>query len=90
MRSITSSESCSKLRQGAVPRGNTVYGDLIRTSLIVEVRYLALGVMVQYRHLSGGEPTTVRSFHDVREQLDAINASGQLRLPFVGVLLFGY
>jgi hypothetical protein len=58
--------------------------------LIVDVRYLALGVMVQYRHLSGGRPMAVRSFHDAREQLDAIYGSGQLRLSFEGVLLFGY
>jgi hypothetical protein len=46
--------------------------------------------MTEYRHLSGGRPTVVRSFHDAREQLDAIYASGQLQLPFEGVLHFGY
>lgn len=75
---------------GRGARGNAVYRDLIRTSLIVGVRYLALGVMTEYRHLSGGRQMAVRSYHDAREQLDAIYASGQLRLPFDGVLFFGY
>ena len=78
------------MEAGRGARGNAVYRDLIRTSLIVDVRYLALGVMTQYRHLSGGKQMVVHSFHDAREQLDAIYASGQLHLPFEGVLLFGY
>jgi len=79
-----------EVEAGRGARGNAVYRDLIRTSLIVDVRFLALGVMTEYRHLSSGRPTVVRSFHDAREQLDAIYASGQLLLPFEGVLLFGY
>lgn len=79
-----------EVEAGRGARGNAVYRDLVRTSLIVGVRYLALGVMTEYRHLSGGRQMAVRSYHDAREQLDAIYASGQLRLPFDGVLLFGY
>lgn len=79
-----------EVEAGRGARGNAVYRDLIRSSLIVGVRYLALGVMIEYRHQSGGRPTAARSFHEAREQLDAIYASGQLRLPFEGLLLFGY
>jgi hypothetical protein len=79
-----------EVEAGRGARGNAVYRDLIRTSLIVGARYLALGVMIEYRHFSGGKQMAVRSFHDAREQLDAIYASGQLRLPFEGLLLFGY
>lgn len=79
-----------EVEAGRGARGNAVYRDLIRTSLIVDVRYLALGVMTEYRHLSGGKAMVVHSFHDAREQLDAVYASGQLRLPFAGLLLFGY
>jgi len=32
----------------------------------------------------------VASYHEAHDQLDAIYASGRLRLPFEGVLLFGY
>jgi len=67
-----------------------VYRDLIRSSLIVDVRYLALGVMPEYRHQSGGRGITVESYRDARDQLDAIYASGRLKLPFDGLLLFGY
>jgi hypothetical protein len=71
-------------------RGNALYRDLIRASLLVDVKYLALGLMVSYRHKSSGRDVDVASFHDGREILDAIYASGRLLLPFEGVLLFGY
>jgi hypothetical protein len=71
-------------------RGNAVYRDLVRSSLIVDVRYLALGVMSEYRHQPGGRPIAVASYREARDILDAVYASGQLGLPFEGVLLFGY
>lgn len=79
-----------EVEAGRGARGNAVYRDLIRSSLIVDARYLALGVMSEYHHRSGGRPVVVHSFEDARDQLDAIYASQRLRLPFEGVLLFGY
>jgi hypothetical protein len=58
--------------------------------LIVGARFLVLGVMQEYRHLSGGKPVAVSSYGDAKDQLDAIFASGRLQLPFDGVLLLGY
>ena len=79
-----------EIEAGRGARGNAVYRDLIRASLIVEANYLALGVMSQYRHMSGGQQVTVASFKESSEQLEAIYASGRLKLPFEGILLFGY
>lgn len=79
-----------EVEAGRGARGNAVYRDLVRTSLIVDVRYLALGVMSEYRHKSAGKPIAVASYREARDILDAIFASGQLALPFEGVLLFGY
>ncbi len=59
---------------------------LVHASLIVDARYLALGVMSEYRYT--GE--TARSYRDARDLLQAIYGSGRLELPFEGVLLFGY
>ena len=70
--------------------GNTVYRDLIRSSLIVGARYLALGVLQEYHRKSSGRNIVVTSYREARNQLDAIYASGRLRLPFEGILLFGY
>jgi hypothetical protein len=56
----------------------------------VDQRFLVLGVMRSYRHQSGGRPIIVSSYRDSKDQLDALYASGRLRLPFEGVLLFGY
>jgi hypothetical protein len=79
-----------EVEAGRGARGNAVYRDLVRASLIVGARYLALGVMQEYRHQSGGRPIAVESYREAKDQLDAIYASGRLRLPFEGVLLFGY
>lgn len=79
-----------EVEAGCGARGNAVYRDLVRASLIVDVKYLALGLMRSYHHLSGGKQMTVQSYREARDVLDAVYASGQLRLPFQGVLLFGY
>ena len=79
-----------EVEAGRGARGNAVYRDLVRASLIVDARFLVLGVMRAYRHLSGGRAITVSSYHDAKGTLDALFASGRLALPFEGVLLFGY
>jgi hypothetical protein len=79
-----------EVEAGRGARGNAVYRDLVRSSLIVDQRFLVLGVMRSYRHQSSGRPIIVSSYRDAKEQLDALYASGRLRLPFEGVLLFGY
>jgi hypothetical protein len=79
-----------EIEAGRGARGNAVYRDLVRTSLIVGARFLVLGVMSEYRHKQAGKDVTVASFRETRDQLDAIFASGRLGLPFEGVLLFGY
>lgn len=79
-----------EVEAGRGARGNAVYRDLIRASLIVRAEYLVLGVMAEYRHQSGGKMTTVHSYREAKEQLDAIYASGRLQLPFKGILLIGY
>jgi hypothetical protein len=79
-----------EVEAGRGARGNAVYRDLVRTSLIVDAEYLALCVMQANHHQSGGKSIVVRSYADSKDQLDAIYASQRLQLPFKGVLLFGY
>lgn len=79
-----------EVEAGRGARGNAVYRDLVRSSLIVDQRFLVLGVMRSYRHQSSGRPIIVSSYRDSKDQLDALYASGRLWLPFEGVLLFGY
>jgi hypothetical protein len=79
-----------EVEAGRGARSNAVYRDLIRASLIVDVKYLALGVQIAYRHDTEGRHVVVHSFAETRSLLDAIYASGRLQLPFEGILLFGY
>lgn len=76
-----------EIEAGRGAMSNAIYRDLIRTSLIVGANYLALGVMLEYRYSTSG---VTQSYRDTKSLLDAIYASGRLRLPFEGVLLFGY
>ena len=70
--------------------GNAFYRDLVRGSLIVGAKYMAIAVMTNYEYKSGGKTTTSKDYDTVRDQLDAIYASGRLNLPFEGLLLIGY
>lgn len=79
-----------EVEAGRGARGNAVYRDLIRTSLIVGAKYLVLGVMIDYRHQSSGKEVVVKSFDEARSLIEAIFSSGRLGLPFEGVLLVGY
>jgi hypothetical protein len=76
-----------EVEAGRGAMGNAVYRDLIRTSLIFGARFLALGVMLEYRYSKSG---FTQSYRDARDLLDAIYASGRLQFPFEGILLFGY
>jgi hypothetical protein len=68
---------------------NADYRDIVRTSLILDARYLALLMPVRYR--SGQQrQSTRRAYERTHGQLDAIYTSQRLKLPFDGVLLIGY
>jgi hypothetical protein len=75
-----------EVEAGRGAAGNADYRDLIRTSLVVDVDYLILGMMLEYK--TG--KMTMRSYDRTREQIDAIYASERLTLPFKGILLVGY
>jgi hypothetical protein len=79
-----------EVEAGRGARGNAVYRDLIRSSLIVDARFLVLGVMLEYHHMTQKRRVAVQSYREAKDQLDALFASGRLTLPFKGVLLFGY
>lgn len=76
-----------EVEAGRGAMSNAIYRDLIRTSLIVGARFLALGVMLEYRYSKSG---LTLSYRDTRDLLDAVYASGRLQFPFEGILLFGY
>ncbi len=78
-----------EVEAGRGARGNAVYRDLVRSSLIFDAQYLAIGVMREYHHKNQGRDTIVHSYDDAKDALDALYASGRLQLPFRGVLLFG-
>jgi hypothetical protein len=75
-----------EVEAGRGAANNADYRDLVRTSLMVDSKFLVLAMMIEYR---GGGQTT-RSFENARKRLDAIYASDRLKLPLDGILLIGY
>lgn len=77
-----------EVEAGRAWNGNAVYRDLVRTSLLLDARFLALILPIAYAPPSARAP--VPAFGYSRDLLGAIYASQRLRLPFDGVLLIGY
>lgn len=69
---------------------NADYRDIVRTSLILDARNLALLMPVRYRSMVGQRVSVRAAYEKTHGQLDAIYTSQRLKLPFDGVLLIGY
>ncbi len=77
-----------EVEAGRAWNGNAVYRDLVRTSLLLDARYLVLVLPIAYAPPSVKKP--VPAYVYTRDLLDAIYASQRLRLPFEGIMLVGY
>ena len=79
-----------EVEAGRATMGNAIYRDVIQASLMVDARFLALAVPVEYRYESGGRPAREPSYAKTYSVLEAVYGSPRLRLPFDGLLLIGY
>jgi len=77
-----------EVEAGRATMGNAIYRDLIQASLMVDARFLALAVPVEYRY--GQKPTKEPSYAKAYSVVEAIYGSRRLALPFEGLLLIGY
>jgi hypothetical protein len=79
-----------EVEAGRATMGNAIYRDLIQGSLIVDARFLALAVPVEYRYKSGTREAKEPSYAKTYSVVEAIYGSQRLDLPFEGLLLVGY
>lgn len=79
-----------EVEAGRATMGNAVYRDLIQGSLMVDARYLAIAVPVEYRYKSGPRIAREPSYAKTYSVVEAIYGSQRLALPFEGLLLIGY
>lgn len=79
-----------EVEAGRGAANNADYRDIIRASLLVDARFLALLMPRQYRFGAPGKTVTMPAYDKTRAQIDAIYASQRLRLPFEGLLVVGY
>ncbi len=75
-----------EVEAGRGAMGNADYRDIVRTSLLLDARFLMLLMPATYRY----GRTQTSAYSSTRDLLGAIYASERLRLPFEGVLLIGY
>jgi hypothetical protein len=79
-----------EIEAGRGTQGNAIYRDVIQTSLLIDARFLALAVLIEYRFKSGNKTIGSPDYRKTISLLDAIYASDRLRLPLDGVLIVGY
>jgi len=77
-----------EIEAGRGAANNADYRDIVRTSLILDARFLVL--MQPYAYRSSVSAAPIHAYANSRAQLDAIYASRRLVLPFEGVVLVGY
>lgn len=78
-----------EVEAGRGAQNNADYRDIVRASLLVDARYLALLMPLRYAPPSIAK-SPVLVYRRTYDLLDALFASQRLRLPFEGVLLVGY
>ena len=79
-----------EVEAGRATMGNAIYRDLIQGSLMVDARFLALAVPLEYRYKSGKRTAREPSYAKTYSVVEAIYGSQRLELPFDGLLLIGY
>lgn len=79
-----------EVEAGRATMGNAIYRDLIQGSLMVDTRFLALAVPLEYRYESGKRTAREPSYAKTYSVVEAIYGSQRLSLPFEGLLLIGY
>jgi hypothetical protein len=79
-----------EVEAGRATMGNAIYRDLIQSSLMVDARFLALAVPIEYRYQSGARTAREPSYAKTYSVVEAIYGSPRLTLPFEGLLLIGY
>ena len=75
----------AEIEAGRAWMGNAFYRDIVRTSLIVDTRFLVVAMPKEYRYRTRERQVKDESFTHGRDQLDALYSSGRLKLPFEGL-----
>ncbi len=69
--------------------GNAVYRDLIRTSIMIGVKFLVLAVPNEYRYNSSGKTLVSKDYDNTRDLAIALYGHDSFRLPY-NLMLIGY
>ena len=78
-----------EVEAGRAWKGNAIYRDLIRASVMVGVEYLILAVPNKYQYKSSGRVSISPDYENVRNLADALYGHNRLQLPY-HLMLIGY
>jgi hypothetical protein len=78
-----------EVEAGRAWKGNAIYRDLIRASIMVGVKFLILAVPNRYRYKSAGRVSTSPDYENTRYLANALYGHDRFQLPYY-LMLIGY
>jgi len=78
-----------EVEAGRAWKGNVIYRDLIRASIMVGVKFLILAVPNKYQYNSAGRISVSTDYDNTRDLANALYGHDSFRLPYY-LMLIGY
>jgi hypothetical protein len=78
-----------EVEAGRAWKGNAIYRDLIRASIMVGVKFLILAVPNRYKYKVSGKISMSTDYKNTRDLADALYGNDSFRLPYQ-LMLIGY
>jgi hypothetical protein len=78
-----------EVEAGRAWKGNAIYRDLIRASIMVGVKFLILAVPNKYQYKSSGRTSVSTDYENARDLANALYGHDRFRLPYY-LMLIGY
>lgn len=78
-----------EVEAGRAWKGNAVYRDFIRASVMVGVQFLILAVPISYKYKASGKSFTNKDYEYTRDLADILYGNESFRLPYQ-LMLIGY
>lgn len=78
-----------EIEAGRALMGNAIYRDLIRASVMVELKYLVLAVPLTYKYQSQGKTHVGKDYEETSGLAETLYGHSRLRLPY-DLVVVGY
>lgn len=79
-----------EVEAGRAVFNNQFLKDIFQACMMVEVEYLVLAVLNEYKFKANGQERSSHDYQSVKTFLETLYVSNRLQLPLKGILLIGY